>query len=205
MSSITTAMTANANYRTAILCGAIPLATGTTIFLLWLMTHWPWLMPAGIVTIYLGVPLVFFGIMTMTEYWASATNSGIPRRTRILRVLLCLGLLLVNFPAAYGIVLAVNDIQTSYRVTIRNNSSKPLENVELLGPGCEEQIGTVLPRKTVRRKLRFQGEGPLILCAVSEGQKHHVTLHGYITSALGGSSEVTVNRDGALTIWPPVR
>jgi hypothetical protein len=42
-------------YGVALVCGAVPLIAGILIFLLWLITHWNWLMMAGIITLYGGL------------------------------------------------------------------------------------------------------------------------------------------------------
>ena len=41
----------NRAYWVALICGAIPLVAGVSIFLLWLMTRWDGLMAAGIYTL----------------------------------------------------------------------------------------------------------------------------------------------------------
>ncbi|MFO1021667.1 MAG: hypothetical protein U0903_13365 [Planctomycetales bacterium] len=197
-------MTATSTYRTALLCGAVPLSTGTVIFLVWLVTGWWWLMPAGIFTIYIGTLLVCFGVAALYRYWKLAIAPRVPKRKRNLRTWLCLGVLLVNFPAAAGMTYAAIDLMTSYRVVVRNDSAKPLVNVELFGPGCTARIGTIPPGRKTSSKLRFQGDGPVVMSATNDGRTHHTTLHGYVSSNFGGSCHVTVQRDGVLTVAPPV-
>jgi hypothetical protein len=100
-------------YRTAILCGACPLVTGVAIFLLWLVTRWDLLMVIGMLVIPAGFLSFLAGSGALSGYLSEARRaSELSRRTARRRALGAGLLLLVNFPAAYGIILAVSAILT---------------------------------------------------------------------------------------------
>jgi hypothetical protein len=98
----------NRSYRAAILCGAVPLLTGISIFLLWLATRWEWLMVAGLLTLYGGVFFFVTGVMALANYcWIALRMPELPKRRVWRLTLACTLLLFSNFAVAGGIIKIV--------------------------------------------------------------------------------------------------
>ena len=73
----------NRVYRVALICGAAPLLIGVSIFILWLITRWDWLMMAGIFTLYGGVAIFVVGVLALARFcWLAFRTPGFPRRRR---------------------------------------------------------------------------------------------------------------------------
>ena len=151
--------------RVAVACGALPLLTGVSIFLCWLVTGWEWLMGAGIITIYAGCLLFLCGIVALGSY---LFFDHLPTQSLGRRLLICalVGLLLLsNFPVAGGIIKTVIRLESRSYVAIRNASSRTWEEVRIVGGGCDEAFGSIKPGHSTERPMRFSRDGELILTA----------------------------------------
>jgi len=189
------------SYRAALVCGAAPLLTGISIFLLWLVTRWDSLMLAGLHTIYAGLAAFAVGCIALTIYlWRAFRSPDADQRRVRNATLACGGLLLVNFPVAFGIVAAVIDIESRYTVVIHNDSGQPLEDVRVFGGGCDKSLGSIAPGDTVRRRLRFDTDGELRLHATIGTTDIDEVIDGYITRDIGGRPTVTVEPGGAVSV-----
>lgn len=103
-----TAARMNTAYGVALVCWAVPLVLGVGIFVTWTMTGLEWLQFAGACNIYLGLILLAVGLLSLLADSLALTAMGVPRRTRVRRVLLTGGLLLSNLPVAYGVIALVD-------------------------------------------------------------------------------------------------
>ena len=56
----------NRALRVAVICGAIPLILGVTIFLTWLVFRWNWLELAGFILLYVGFAAFVVGVSDAT-------------------------------------------------------------------------------------------------------------------------------------------
>ncbi len=137
----------NRAYRNALLCGACPLVVGVTIFLLWLVTGWDWLMLAGLCTIFVGVLAFLTGAFSLAIYFYFGWQTpGFPRRKLWLSTLGCAGLLLSNFVVAGAIIAYVlpshvwgwksqtqqiTRVTESQRLTFRTTDAKHVSGVTL--------------------------------------------------------------------------
>jgi hypothetical protein len=106
-------------YTAALLCGLAPLAIGTGIFVLWYLTRWNWLAFAWVFTFLGCVVSVIVGAVCLLFY-ALAAYRPVPREIFVRRVVIALAALLVNFPVAYLIVIAVTAIQFHSCVVVIN-------------------------------------------------------------------------------------
>lgn len=84
-------------YWAAVVCGVAPLVVGTSIFLLWLVFEWEWLMGAGMLTIVGGTALVLAGGIFLASHVWQGRNAGCVRSGPVIAVA---ALLMINFPAA---------------------------------------------------------------------------------------------------------
>jgi hypothetical protein len=193
-------------YQIALFCGAFPLTCGTLVFLLWLVTRWDWLMTAGIVTIIGGLQVFLIGNIALAWYRGLALRSPevTPRQLRF-RTLAAVGLLLSNFPLAVGYAVAANAVITCHTVVVHNASRQPLDNVRVVGGGCDVGFGKVQPGESIRRAFWIRRKGELVLIADFGGSRHTEMVDGYVSSDIGGSKEVTVNSNGTIGVLDTTR
>jgi hypothetical protein len=190
-------------FRVALICGALPLLVGVSIFLLWLVMRWDWLMTAGVFTLFVGVAIFLIGAIALGRFWWLAfLTPDLSRRRLWFSTLGCAGLLLSNFPVAGGIMAAAIAIETRYTVIVRNASQQPLDGVRVFGGGCEADFGTIPPGSVARRSFWIQQDGELEFRAVSGATKYAKTIDNYVTNSGGGHTRVTINSDGTISISP---
>jgi len=192
----------NRAYRVALICGALPLLVGVSIFLLWLITRWDWLMMAGIFTLYGGVAVFFIGSIALARFcWLAFRMPELPRRRLWLSTLGCGTLLLSNFAVAGGITASVIAIETHYTVIVHNTSQQPLSGVRVFGGGCEADFGTIPSGGVVRRSFWIQHDGELEFRAVSGATTYSKIIDGYVTNSMGDHTTVTINPDGTISVF----
>lgn len=188
-------------YRVALICGALPLLVGISIFVLWLITRWDWLMLAGIYTLYGGVAIFLIGAFALARFcWLAFRTSDLPRRRLWLSTFACSGLLLSNFPVAGGITAAAVVIATRYTVVIHNRAHVPLRDVRVFGGGHDESFGTVPPGGIVQDSFWIQQDDTLQFRARSGTTVYAKTIDDYVTQNMGGHTTVTIDPDGTLSI-----
>jgi hypothetical protein len=187
--------------RSAFICGLIPLITGTSIFLLWVVTRWDWLIAAGMLTIMAGIVASLFGIacLVASRLDRPAVEIGGSRRESRRRIIALL-IILSNFPVAASIVVAVDLIHTLYAVTIVNRGSVPVDNVVVAGGGVEIEFGSVAPGTTSERWFHVRNDGELVYRVRRGGEDVDGTIEGYVTNGFGGDMEVTFNHDGSIVV-----
>ncbi len=188
-------------YRVALICGAFPLFVGISIFMLWLITRWDWLMGAGLFALWGGIAIFLIGVLALARfYWLASRVPNLPRRRLRRSTLACAGLLLLNFPVACGISVAAIAIETRYTVVIHNASRQPLENARVFGGGCDAFVGSIPPGGTVQGSFWIQHDGQLEFRALSGTISHTKTINSYVTPNTGGHTIVTINRDGTISV-----
>ncbi len=112
----------------------------------------------------------------------------------------CALLLLLNFPAAASIAIAVAAIETSYIVEVRNESPLPLTSAHVVGGGCDINFGAISPNGRERRTFWIQHDGQLDFEASQGNTKISKPIDGYVTGNLGGRVEVAVQVDGKVSV-----
>ena len=185
-------------YRIALVCGALPLVVGFSIFLLWVVTRRDSLMLTGVYTVFGGLACFVAGAIALVRFWWLGSRVPDMPRPRLLRATLaCAALLLSNFPAAGAILYAAVAIETCYTVELRNDSGAPLENVRVTGAGSDVSFGTVQPGESSRRGLWATREGNFVL---EIRGKEAVPVSGYVCSGMGGRATATVRPDGTVVV-----
>jgi len=191
-------------YRSAIYCAALPMALGIGIFVLWFIIRYTRVsllpMVAGYLLLYGGAAVVILGFLCLIHYLMLARRA--PQRPPHLwrSVLLASLFLLANLPVAAGLMTAAYYLATCYTVTIRNASSRPLDEVQLTGSGCDRTFGPIAPGSTHRQWLWFIGDDRLACRIVTGPTTHDTVIEGYVTHHRGGRATVTIDVDGALAI-----
>jgi len=191
----------NRAYRNAVICGAVPLIVGVSVFLLWLVTRWDQLMMAGVATLYAGSFMLLIGILELARYgWLGLKTPEFPRRKLRRATLGVAALLLANPPVAAGVAFAAMSIHTRYTVVVHNATTQPLVNARVFGGNCDESLGNIAPGGKTRHSFWIECEGALNFSATSGTTVYTGIIDDYVTPNMGGYTAVTVNADGTLTV-----
>lgn len=191
----------NRAYRVAVVCGIIPLVFGVLIFVLWLITRWKWLMLAGVYAILGGIVLFIIGAISLSYYcMLGLRNPKLPSQRVFISTLAGYGILFSNIPFAIGIVVAAVAIETCYTVVVHNASPMSLDEVRVIGGGCEAEFGKIPPGKVSRRSFWIKGDGELVFRGVCGDTAYMETIDEYVTNNLGGHCKVTINPNGTASV-----
>src|SRR5258706_4106758 len=139
--------------KTPLLLGGAPLAAGISVFLLWLVTRWQWLILVGLCVLCAGLVSVIAGLIGVGIAIMKMVRTGIWSRRLMANTAIVAMILTVNFPIAGGTVWSVINLLTQYRVVVRNQASDPIERAALNGGGISVPIGEIKPGASVTRKF----------------------------------------------------
>lgn len=187
-------------FRAAVFCWALPLFSGTVVFIAWLATRATWLQRAGLLTIVLGTLLFVGGVVSLGMFYQGLCRAAPDlartwsKRCRVLALLL-----IANFPIAIGITIAAVAEETKYTVVVRNTGSVPVDRFVLSGPVFQRDLGPIAPGGSVRHAFYVAGDGQLTFTAVQGGTTFGGTIDGYVTNGVGGDKEVTI-QNGTSTV-----
>ena len=179
-------------FKLAWLLGTAPLVVGISIFIAWLLWRDDASVSAGIITIFAGLGCVVVGIVCVAIHATFSWRSEPAGRGRLVwRVIALLGLYTINFVVAGSIVVQVVLIQTCYTVSIVNQSSLPLQDVQIVGGGMHVRVGDVPPGQTAAESFWIEHDGELTFQAMHASDKIVTTVEGYVTHNMGGNKAVT--------------
>ncbi len=185
--------------RFALWCGGLPLATGCAIFLAWLPLGGAAWESLGLLLLIAGPWVVLAGLLALAAHVVDALRRPGRRAPGFWkRTILALGLLLANFPAALGIVLAASWISDLYTVVIVNRSELPLEEVRIEAGARTLEVPPVPPGGRVWHRVRIGSAGWLALRARSGTTVHHRMLDGSPLPGRGNRVGVVLEPDGTL-------
>lgn len=190
-------------YRVALACGGGPLAVGCLIFLLWLVTRDFDLVFFGFLLIFPLLAIIGAGVIAWIAYLVLTlvypTARGVRNWIHTLEALL---LLVVNFPVAFGMMLATVMLTNDLRVTVRNESSEPLEQVTVSSVMHDRVADAIPPGGRETLLVPLDREGPITLRYEAGTTTHEAVVEGYAHSysGLDGWREVRVGEDGAVTV-----
>ena len=187
----------------AIVLGAVPLLAGTLIYGVWRITQWPWLMGAGLVTIYAGLVAFIVGSFALSRHlWREYRTRTARSRSLWLQGVLVGGLLLANFPAAAFFALSAADIYTRYTVRVHNESDLPIESLIVTGPGVHVELGPIAPGEHALEHIHFSGDGTLDFSARQQELQFGGRLEEYVTGNWEGDTTIHIRRRGVFEIHP---
>lgn len=96
-------------------CALAPMCLGVATFLLWLLTRWMFFEFLGLWIILLGLILLVLGGICLVMYLVVALLAHQESVTSVLKRVVVIGsLMMLNFPIAWGILLAVRAIGPSF-------------------------------------------------------------------------------------------
>ncbi|MBN2212236.1 MAG: hypothetical protein JW709_12635 [Sedimentisphaerales bacterium] len=191
----------NRVYRIALIFGFIPLIIGIVIFLLWLATRWDWLMLAGAFTICGGVAAVTLGFLALAYYyWRRMRIPDITPYKLKRKILLCVGLYVLNFLVAGGVFLTAMTIESCCAIFVHNATKHTINNVSISGGGCVEKIISIPPGKT--KQCWFwakHDDEQLTFRATNNTTSYEHTMSCYITNGWGVRIKFTINADESVS------
>ncbi len=180
-------------YRTAIVCGLVPMLLGTAIFAAWLFTDFNALGILGILFIYGGLALFAAGIVSLLIFVSRARKDGIAYRKP---AILALAVLVVNFPLCAAYISIAFLMESAHVVTVVNRTGMPIETLALTDPvGRRFRVGTVGPGQVRRACLGFSGEGAVQFSLSVDGETRTGTLIGYLSDPLGSDATLHLSED----------
>jgi hypothetical protein len=191
----------SSEYRISLWCGALPLASGVSIFALWYLMRAEFLVRAGLALLGSGWMLLVVGLISLLLHLSGEHSRDVVSRRRLLRQgLFSGGLLLANFPAAAGILVAAVWVATTYTVHVQNQSGKAASHCRLSGGGVEMDLGTLPPGKSATRRLQFSEDGALLLQAHLGDRALEGSIESYVTGGLGGDTTVTIGPSDSIEV-----
>lgn len=174
--------------RIAEICGLVPLATGTIIFILWLFTRADIFILLGVYTLLAGVVLVLIGAAFLLAYYISAK----PKPRALIRPLFWL---LINFPVAFLFAIYALKAITTYTVVVNSECPKPAE-LQIIDPYGQH---FTIPQNTTRHP-DIDGEGSVIYSLIVEGVTvEEGILIGYTRHNSGIHTTVTISQSCTIT------
>lgn len=181
--------------------GAIPLLSGTLIYVTWRLTRLDWLMFAGYFTIIIGIIAFFAGIAALLRHlWHEWRVERTTRTPLWLQAVLVGGLLLMNVPVAAFFTVSAIDVATRYTVTVYNESEQSIESLVVTGPGVHIELGPIAPGQKARRYFHFEGDGKLIFNARQQEAQFSGELESYVTGGGGGTKSIRIKQKGVYEI-----
>jgi hypothetical protein len=200
----------------ALLCGAIPLAVGSGIFILWCGTGWDWLQGAGLLTIWAGLFAVFGGALCLVAFIAESFGARRRLGWRDGAVcLLALALLAANVPACAAIIDAVVRLDRArwsidraeelYRegaVRVVNASGAPAEDVRIIGLPSGGELGAIPPGGGSVAFFDVPAGTELTVRASWQGRAVEATCRVQAPGQWGREFVVVLSPDGTLQAVP---
>ncbi len=192
----------NRAYRIALICGALPLVVGITVFVLWVCTDSEFFVTAGAFTVMGGLVCFVTGVLALAYYsWGAFRQPDYPKKKAWISTLACLGLLFSNFPAAFGLIVAAITIENRSYVVVHNETEAPLENVIIWSSGFAEALGTIPPQgKSEELKLNFARSRELRIHAVSGGTSRNKIIDDSFSPDWRDQIKVTFRPDGTIAV-----
>ena len=179
----------------ALICGLVPMAVGTGVFVTWLVTRSNSLPIIGLFTIMGGGFLFVVGVATLVKYLVDSRSR--PVRHWLVRGALAATILLANFPLACTYM----SLAQRHTVVVTNKTSTTIDQVVLSDPiGKQWKKGPIAPGASVTFHLHSKGEGSVDFTATSSGRTVKGTAIGFITTNQSGEhATIVLNPDGSYT------
>lgn len=166
--------------RIAWQCACLPLVAGVSVFLLWWMTRWQLLMFLGGVVIAGGCLFALVCFWAVSSDWIEERRSERPKAIGSTRGrILCIFVMLANFPIALWMVEEGMGYHYSYPVTVINASPHAMTNL-VVGPGSKDcSLEELLPGASADFRQYDVREGSFGLQAQLQGQPLDIVVDSY--------------------------
>ncbi len=182
-------------YRISLICGLVPLLTGTVVFIAWWVTRDSGLMAVGSTTILWGLALFLIGFVSLAVYVRKARITQIEKWR--LKAFVAGSILLANFPVAATYIIVAIYLNGTYTIIVNNVSATAIDQLTLLDPvQSRYEFGPVAVNEQREEKFLFSGEGPVMYELSFDNYVRSDVLIGYISFGLGGCVLFTIDDKG---------
>ena len=190
----------NFSYKLSIISAILPFLTGLGVYAAWLVTDNPNLMFMGVLLLPLCMLFFIIGCISLFFSARALKKSGDPQRGR--KILLALACLLINFPAAIGIMIHAAYRSSFFDIRVVNQTRQTLNDITIIDPqGNAQTLPVTLPDETAAHDLSLRGEGSVRYRMTLAGEAREGVLIGYITSDLRPQgATITVQANGQIEI-----
>jgi multisubunit Na+/H+ antiporter MnhB subunit len=190
----------NFSYKLSIISAILPFLTGLGVYAAWLVTDNPNLMFMGVLLLPLCMLFFIIGCISLFFSARALKKSGDPQRGR--KILLALACLLINFPAAIGIMIHADYRSSFFDIRVVNQTRQTLNDITIIDPqGNAQTLPVTLPDETAAHDLSLRGEGSVRYRMTLAGEAREGVLIGYITSDLRPQgATITVQANGQIEI-----
>jgi len=155
-------------------------------------------MLAGIYDIIGGLVLFICGLGLLFVYGQKERKlrNGYP----IKRVLIALGILLFNFPAAGLALYSAENIISTSTVTVINKSAFEVTDMVLRERDISYRFPRIMSGQEVTEYFHFKYEGSVDYKLSLNGSVKEGIMLGYVTGGMGESATMVITSDGAIEI-----
>lgn len=110
--------------------------------------------------------------------------------------------LLINFPAAIGIMIHADYRSSFFDIRVVNQTQQELNDIVIIDPqGTVQTLPAVLAGETVSHDLSLRGEGSVRYRMTLSGEAFEGVLIGYITSDLRPQgATITIRADNQIEV-----
>lgn len=177
----------------------MPLLLGILIFICgyWISTEL--FITLGVCNIILGLLLFILGLLFLIDSIIKEFNNV--NKINVKEILLSLGILLVNFPAA-ALAIHFADIE-SYTVTIENDSNFRITDLVLVEQDKSHQIPVIEPHQQLTEKVHFNYEGSVNYRLSINSINQEGVLFGYVTDGISDDAVIKIKKDSSIEIYRP--
>jgi hypothetical protein len=193
-------------YRVVQFCWAAPLIVGLACLTLYAVTRAQAIAVLGFFVVLGGTALFALGALCLIIFWALLRHCAADiRQTWRKRALVVFGLLVLNFPIAFGCMWLGTWLMSRFTVTVVNNSAAPVREVIIGVAGERADLGTLAPGDRASRTFSIRNDGDLEFWAVQDGANVSGEAGAYLDMTHGSGTQgiVTFDASGARAIVIP--
>ncbi len=184
-------------YRAALICWLAPLVVGVGTLAAYAWTFWEWLPILGLITLGVGTILFVVGIGCIIAFCDNIRRcepaihkAWFPRAARA-AILLVSSVFVAPTCAIVGLSLT-----NYFPVTLVNQTSAPIMDITIDATGGIAELKRLEPGEKRRLLVLPKGEGEVTFTAMQNGGPVTGLAAGYVSSGMGGRSQVTFTNSG---------
>ncbi len=191
----------NKLYRTALVCGLIPLCISISLILACLLVKNSLLLILILTCLphlYFGLPLCFIGGICLTISYKKARKRNIENLPK--KTLQALFVLIINIPISIGISILFSSLVYTSTAVFENQSDIVIKDICLSSPKQSYKFGDVSPNKTVEKKYRFHTSMAVKYSFTRNGIKYEDRMFIFDAFYIGKKVKLTITKSGEIII-----
>jgi len=189
----------NVVYKITFFCGLTPLVLAIIILTGWFLTNNELFLIAGLFNILGGIALflVCMCCLILYEYLYRKEHQA----TAFRKLVLPLGIMLLNFPAAGAAVYSVIFMRSVSHIQVINNSQEFISEIDLHFEYSESRkIKNIMPNDKKTKYMRFKTSGSVDYSLEFNGQTKVDNFIGYTSRERGNNVVMTISSTGDVFI-----